>query len=344
MSSGEFDDFLRSVYSELGQDARIEGWTPVDIGPGSEPCAGAWFHAKPENNAHTPTVDLAGHEKAATGGRGAAAPCGPRLNLYTGHIPSKSVIPLFDTEQPPGPCIRVKVTDYGGGDFEAIAYLQEQPPVPPRSKERTNKTRSDMDPDHLARSVNRAKREVRQKCMMLKADRMLTFTYRENQQDRELAYRHLLKTTRRLGKMFTSGFDYVAVAERQKRGAWHFHLAVNRFYNVNILRKVWQQSTGDTGNVNVTSPRTGGAWNRAKLSRYLSKYMTKDQENQLINSKRYSSSRGIPSPVVNTYFIPAGPNTLRFLVSFIRELSGKQIERIREVPLGTRSGTWLTTF
>jgi len=319
------------------------GRMPVDRGAPS----GTGHHAK---------IELSGSERFSgalpvddrhSGPEAVSPPAGGHrrggvFNLYTPHIPS-SVLPLFDTEQPSGPTNRVVIRDYGDGVLEGVIVPQESPPKAPKKSSRESKTRFDMSPEQLERCAIRAKKMVREKCLMLGADRMFTLTYRENMQDRDLAYKHLEKFARFCNKQF-GDFPYVAVMEYQKRGACHFHIATNRFFNVAIMRCLWHRASKDTGAVNVTSPRTGGKWNRVKISRYLAKYMLKDQEAGGINTKRFSSSRGIPKPVVSTYYIPLGPNTFRLVCALMRELSGKKIERFREVPLGTKPGVWLSTF
>jgi hypothetical protein len=58
---------------------------------------------------------------------------------------------------------------------------------------------------------------VRLRCKAIQADRMITLTYRENMEDKARLKRDFDALQRRLGAL--GGFQYVAVAERQKRGA-----------------------------------------------------------------------------------------------------------------------------
>jgi hypothetical protein len=63
---------------------------------------------------------------------------------------------------------------------------------------------------------------------------------------------------------------YVAVLERQQRGALHPHLAVKGFQDVRLLRRCWYKIVGNgQGQVNVRGPRPGSS--PVKLARYLSK-------------------------------------------------------------------------
>lgn len=201
-----------------------------------------------------------------------------------------------------------------------------------------------MDPEQLQYSVNRAKRDLKHKAMMIRADRLLTLTYRENITDRERAYKHLEQFVKRCHKAF-NGFDYVAVSEKQKRGAIHFHLAVNRFYHVNIVRAIWRSIVGqDNGNIDMTPPRGRGPKNVVQIARYLSKYMAKDMDENAISKKRYSSSRGIPKPEKKTFYIPMGPNTFRLVSMLFQRHIGKNFSRWAEITDSDRHILWFSTF
>jgi hypothetical protein len=51
-------------------------------------------------------------------------------------------------------------------------------------------------------------------------------------------------------------YPYVAVWERQKRGAIHWHLGVPGFQDVRFLRSCWLQVVGEGyGNIDVRGPR-----------------------------------------------------------------------------------------
>ena len=80
-------------------------------------------------------------------------------------------------------------------------------------------------------------------------------------------------------------FQYVCVFERQKRGAWHAHMAVQRVQShylhrgvlvksYDLLRAVWRAVVGE-GNVDISKARRHSQRNIAKLAGYLSKYLSK---------------------------------------------------------------------
>jgi len=143
-------------------------------------------------------------------------------------------------------------------------------------------------------SVKRAKQQVRLRCKAIGADRMITLTYRENMMDKERLKRDFDALRRRLRAW--GQFHYVAVAERQKRGAWHLHIALRGRQNYRVLRAIWQSIVGEgMGQVNVRNPfREKGL--RHKLAGYLAKYIGKGFETHELNEKRYWTSRGVVVP------------------------------------------------
>lgn len=149
-----------------------------------------------------------------------------------------------------------------------------------------------------------AKKKVRHKCKEIRADRLVTLTYRENMTDRASALKHWKEFTRRLRKC--QAFHYVAVMELQKRGAIHFHVAVHGRQNYHLLRSIWQSVLGSDdqgrkmGQVNVRDPHRFGFGKDGihKLAAYIAKYCTKEMECRSLDEKRYFCSRGIPEPEV----------------------------------------------
>jgi hypothetical protein len=267
----------------------------------------------------------------------------PKLVSLTHSSPDP--LALFDTQEPPGPCYRVVMHDFGQGVVETVVVKQqEKMPKAKKGKQRNSRTREDMDPEHLKRSIIRAKKEMRHKLLMMQSDRMLTLTYRDNVTDLNLAYNHLAKFEKYCRRYWRE-FPFVAVPEFQKRGAVHFHIALNRFYHVGILRAFWHKAIGSKdGNIHITSPTTGGQWNRVKIARYMAKYMAKAVDQQEIGRKRYSSSRGIPEPKKTVLFITPGPNTFRLIFSAIEAYTGAKIRHWSEIPDSIRQTWFITTY
>jgi len=125
---------------------------------------------------------------------------------------------------------------------------------------------------------------------------LLTLTYRENITDIRQGYSDFTAFVQSLRYKFGKVFKYVAVPEFQKRGAVHFHALVwglpSEIFveerKTRTLAKLW-------GLGFVFLKKTDGD---AKLSSYLSKYMTKAfSDSSLKNCKAYVSSRNMLRPV-----------------------------------------------
>ena len=134
------------------------------------------------------------------------------------------------------------------------------------------------------RSARRAKTSVRRLVKAKALTTMLTLTYQENMQDRERLARDFDVFVKRVRRV-VPGFQYVCVFERQKRGAWHAHIAVESVLShyvsrgtlvksYDLLRSMWRGVIGAGGNVDVSRGRRLGR-SMSKLSNYLSKYITK---------------------------------------------------------------------
>lgn len=162
--------------------------------------------------------------------------------------------------------------------------------------------------DNKERATRRARTNVRRLAKSKGLTTLLTLTYRENMLDRDRMQRDLdvfLKRVRRVAP----GFQYVCVFERQKRGAWHAHLACQRVLShylykgqlvasYGLLRQMWRGVVGaDNGNVDVSRNRRIHR-SAAALASYLSKYIGKTfgQADKHVNA--YSASgRALPAPM-----------------------------------------------
>ncbi|MET3512472.1 hypothetical protein ABIC63_000232 [Pseudacidovorax sp. 1753] len=135
----------------------------------------------------------------------------------------------------------------------------------------------------LSVAANRAKSNIRRLCKTFNADALLTLTYRANQDDLALCKRHLKEFVRRLRRV-CPGFAAVAGFERQKRGAWHVHLACparlmamgHGVKSFNVIRAIWRSVTGDLGgNIDVSKRFRAHRSSCARIAAYISKYITK---------------------------------------------------------------------
>lgn len=158
------------------------------------------------------------------------------------------------------------------------------------------------------RAARRAKTRVRRSVKVLGLDALLTLTYRENQTDLALCKRHMKEFVRRIRRALP-GFVYVAAFERQKRGAWHVHMAVHalprklaaangvKVKSFPVVLAIWRSVTGDLGgSINQKLRKRWSQRSVGKLAAYLSKYMLKAFEDGDDWSNRYSGSAGIEIP------------------------------------------------
>jgi hypothetical protein len=177
------------------------------------------------------------------------------------------------------------------------------------------------------RSARRARTAVRRLVKAKCLDTMLTLTYRENVTDRAVIARHLDLVIKRIRRVIP-GFQYVAVFERQKRGAWHAHLAVERIQShylhkgtlvrsYDLLRAIWRAVVGDLGG-NVDVSRSNAARrSSARIAAYLSKYIGKGLQSVEGGDSYSASGRALPRPVVIRYMGSAYPDACAALTSLL---------------------------
>lgn len=136
---------------------------------------------------------------------------------------------------------------------------------------------------------------------------MLTLTYRENMVDRARMQRDFDVFMKRVRRIFP-GFQYVCVFERQKRGAWHAHIAVRSLLShyvvkgvmvksYDLLRTVWRAVVGE-GNVDVSKAVRRRRCSVAKLAAYLSKYISKGFDECEGGDSYRASGKSLPPPVI----------------------------------------------
>lgn len=177
---------------------------------------------------------------------------------------------------------------------------------------------------NLKRSARRAKTRARRLCKVQALDTLLTLTYKRLESDLEAckrAFNLFVKRMRRAigewrsvvsnvgpSRMWHSTFQYVAAFEKQKRGAWHVHIATRALPAVlqrsgvkvkswNVIRALWRAATGDDGNIDVSSRSRHSRRSPARLASYLSKYMLKDWEQMESGERRMLASQAdVPKP------------------------------------------------
>lgn len=138
------------------------------------------------------------------------------------------------------------------------------------------KKRDRSEQERVDSSVQRTKKMLRQHCMAKKVDRLLTLTYRDNMQDRRRCYEDCVRFITR-ARAVNLLRVYVAVAEQQKRGAWHVHIAIRGYMPVLTLRRLWRNVVGELGgNIDIAYRHRGDQANSPwRIAAYLSKYIGK---------------------------------------------------------------------
>ena len=159
------------------------------------------------------------------------------------------------------------------------------------------------------RSSRRATTKVRRLCKHKGLDTMLTLTYRENQNCRVRMRRDFDVFIKRMRRIVPD-FQYLAVFEKQKRGAYHAHIATERILShylhngtlvksYDLIRAVWRAVVGaDNGNIDVSRNKRSGR-SVARLASYLSKYISKGFAEMDSDGKdSYScSGKDLPAPL-----------------------------------------------
>lgn len=166
------------------------------------------------------------------------------------------------------------------------------------------------------RVKRRAKQKLRWACKCIGADRLLSLTFRENLTDYARAEEVLTAFLAQMRRRYKKNFRFAAVPETQKRGAWHFHLALRGHWNINVIRAYWWRALGERvgwssegkpilldatqspGNVDITNPNFRGqrrrTWDIDRLSAYLAKYVGKVLgEHDLGGKPSYRCTRGL---------------------------------------------------
>jgi hypothetical protein len=244
---------------------------------------------------------------------------------------------FLDENRPAGPGWRLSMKRFPSGDVECTAIKIAADERLKGGGRRKATEKSDMDADTLAASVRRSRKVMREKIQMIEADRILTLTYRENMGDIEQGWADLKAFIRRMKKRYRR-LAYVAVPEYQERGAVHFHLAINGYYHVQTVRKLWRDTVGE-GNIDISTNRSKSRnyknrnLNARRIAHYLAKYMSKT-DIVLINRRRYSASQNIPKPESTSGWVAIGLPMIRVMNQIIKLLTRKPVRTYWELNEG----------
>jgi hypothetical protein len=186
---------------------------------------------------------------------------------------------------------RVILRDYGEGLAEiGWSFIGN------KKADKAGKGDSEDKSEHELRAARRARSRLRQLILSAGCNHLLTLTYRENVTDYKQSCQDLSRFVRKVKRQIP-GWVYVAVPEKQKRGAWHWHMAVIGRQDVNLLRESWRSVVGE-GNIDVKPPRRSKKNRRMGIVAYLSKYLAKgfSGESRELNGHRYRATLGIRIP------------------------------------------------
>lgn len=195
-------------------------------------------------------------------------------------------------------------------------------------KRRTDEEQELRNVENRNRAAKRARQNVRYLAKSIIADHLLTFSYRENVEDRAKVAADW-KEFVRLFRVRYPSWAYLAVLEKQDRGALHIHVAVTGKQDIRWLLRCWLLAIGQPledvsqwlvggvklgersmGAVNVEPPkkRWGGMsrqWKRDKLAGYLTKYIGKEFEEADKHAKKYWHSRNMEKPQIERFWLKA---------------------------------------
>lgn len=200
---------------------------------------------------------------------------------------------------------KVTIHDLGNGHREAsitryrtLSDLPEWWGQP--DPEKTVRGAGDRE-ESIKVAARRAKTRVRRQCKVLGVDVLWTLTYRENVQDRALVLKHWKAFVRRVRTVLPD-FHYVATLERQKRGAWHIHIATQKLpaslqqkgvmvKSYSLLRAIWRSVVADLGgNFDESAKKRRSKKNAMQIASYIAGYAVKEFEEGELNKKRYMHS------------------------------------------------------
>lgn len=161
---------------------------------------------------------------------------------------------------------------YAKGFVERTGYFLNRSDfaIPRPSKRRTAAQLLADGAERSEESVRASKANLRRLIYSLAPDRMLTLTYRENLCDYTQAKRDFDLFKKSFASRYPNS-SFVAVPERQKRGAWHFHVALRGYFSIHRLRKWWPH-----GYARIDYQKRHLRDGVAGIGHYLSKYLSKD--------------------------------------------------------------------
>jgi hypothetical protein len=157
-----------------------------------------------------------------------------------------------------------------------------------------------------------------------------TLTYKANVQDRDTVLKHLDVFRRRVVAVLGE-WRYVAVLEKQERGAFHVHLATHalpvrlvrggvKVKSWDVMRSIWRNVVGQLGGAfNEAKQKARWGTNKpmksaSQIASYIAGYVAKDMIDGELNRKRYSASKGVDVPPCYSCIFATNDATMLSLV------------------------------
>jgi hypothetical protein len=167
-----------------------------------------------------------------------------------------------------------------------------------------------------AKAAARARKNCRHKIKHAGFKQLLTLTYKKNMTDLDWCRRDFAAWLRIMRRLIP-GFRAVYGFERQKRGAWHVHVACDALPVLMHYKgskvKSWKVGTAvwrgivREGGLCFVGGRSGGH-NRhqsaGRIAGYISKYLTKENADGESGRRMWDSTRELTPPAAVTFDLP----------------------------------------
>lgn len=225
----------------------------------------------------------------------------------------------------------LKVRRYGERLVEVTWNLQ----LVPKSTVKADRGASEEIEENQKRAILRARSSIRRKIINAGLTHLVTLTYRENVLDKERAKADFSRFVQSVHSERPE-WKYLAVFERQSRGAWHVHIATAGFQDVNFLREKWLAVVGQ-GSLNARAPRQTKVKNaRVAMANYLSKYIGKDVKAWKLNKKNYFHSKNVTEPEPEKVFVEIGEISIEDFARALVQAEGDEVQYEWIDPSGER--------
>lgn len=244
------------------------------------------------------------------------------------------------------PRYRLKARDFNNGHKELVICLETpdlDKPLERATLPAASCTGVAVDAEtNRERAVRRAKQQVRHLAKTMIVNSLWTLTYRANVTDRSLVMKHLDAFRRRVAAVLGE-WRYIAVLEKQDRGAYHVHLATHalpvrlvaggvKVKSWDLMRAIWRSITGELGGnfdeakrKRRNGPHSKPIKGAGAIARYVAGYVAKDMHDSEHGKKRFSHSVGIDIPAAYVALFPAGDTTMRELLELAYAFVGDRV-------------------